>query len=236
MLALAIAGAIPRPALAVSGLYTMIGLGYGKFNGDDLVVEESGAGNDLPLAPGAEGCCAQGGLAAQFRLGYSLFGFAGEFGIIAQGWDLGGDTGGGGIVGGGLRFYPLDILKLGGVDLEEFPLDFGLGVLFGFAQVGKEFSYQGVGIDLDFQVDYKMTSFMSIGAKIDLGLPTFEDFVYTDFKNDEGRCLDGGGHQIVDGANFGKGQKGTLVCNGAGPSATLMSPQLVFTFHFDVID
>src|SRR5688572_12826776 len=94
-------------AFAIGGLYLQLGLGYGKFGGSELIVEELPTGPDLPETDSSR-CCAKGGLAGELRIGYSFFGIAGELGIIGNGWDLGSDTGGGGIAGGGLRFFVFD--------------------------------------------------------------------------------------------------------------------------------
>ncbi|MCK6548230.1 hypothetical protein L6R52_20450 [Myxococcota bacterium] len=228
--------AMPRPAEALSGLYTMVGVGYGKFGGSELILEESAQGNDLPLI--GDGCCAKGGVAAQLRLGYSFFGFAAEVGILGNGWDLGSDAGGGGLVGGGLRFYPLDILDLAGMETADFPLDFSLGGMFGYAMVGKNFAYTGTGVGFDFTIEYKLAEFMNLGLKLDIATPSFGDFVYTDYKNDTGRCLDFAAQQITTGPNFGRVAKddpNRTPCDGKGPSTTLLSPQLVFTFYFDLL-
>jgi hypothetical protein len=227
----------PTPALAIGGLYVQFGLGYGKYGGSGLILQEQPAGNDLPLEAGDDGCCGKGGLASQLRVGYSLFGFAGELGVIGSAYDLGGDTGGGGMIGGGIRLYPLDIMKLVGAEL-DLPIDIGMGLLFGYTLVGKDFAYTGFAMDVDFHVDFKLTSFLSVGAKIDVGLPTFSDFAFTDYKNDVGRCLDDSGEQIVGDAsnNYGRVSKEEANCSGKGPSSTYISPSIVLTMHFDVFE
>src|SRR5437773_2301022 len=49
----------PMSAFAYSGVYTRIGLGYGKFGGSELVLHETGADGDIPSS--GDGCCASGG-------------------------------------------------------------------------------------------------------------------------------------------------------------------------------
>lgn len=228
--------AVPAQAFAIGGLYVQFGLGYGKYGGSELVLEELPAGNDVPAS--GEGCCAKGGMALSLRAGYSFFGIAPEFGIIGNGWDLGSDTGGGGTVGGGLRLYPLDLFKLVGAEL-DLPIDLSAAILFGYALVGKNFAYSGFGMNVDFQADYKVTSFLSIGVKLDVGLPQYSAFAFTDYKNNVGRCLDESGEQIQTGGDgFGrinKDQSSTCPA-GRGPNTTFLAPQLVATIHFDVFE
>jgi hypothetical protein len=232
---LVIAGAllVPAHAFALNGLYIQLGLGYGKFGGSELIMEEQPSGADLPLE--GEGCCAKGGLGLDLRLGYSFFGIAGEVGAIGNVWNLGGDTGGGGFYGGGIRAYPLDIFKLVGAEL-DLPIDLSLGFLIGGAIAGKEFAYTGIGMVVDVEASFELTSFMNIGVKLDVGLPTFGDFAYTDYKNNVGRCLDDSGQQITTGDNFGRVSKENASCNGKGPSSTYLAPQVVATMHFDLIE
>lgn len=237
--ALALAVLIPSAAQAASGLYLQLGVGFGNFSGSELVTQEDPSRpGDLPLDNPNE-CCPGSGLAAQFRTGFSILGFGGpEVGLIANGWNLGGDTGGAGFVGGGLRLFPIKFLSLAGLDARDLPIDFGVGLMFGYAIVGKDFAYTGTFWDLDFQLDYKVTSFMSVGAKLDIIFPTFGDFVFTSYKNERGRCLDSGAEQRFDiGANgvIERSQAGDL-CGGRGPRTTFLSPQLVITFHFDLLD
>jgi len=223
----------PAPAFAIGGLYIQIGTGYGQFGGSELITEEQPSGPDLPLT--GEQCCAKGGFTLSLRGGYSFFGVAGELGFVGNAWDLGKDTGGGGIIGGGVRLFPLDLLKLGGAEL-DLPIDLSIGAMFGYTLVGKNFAYNGVGIDVDFTAEYMLTSFLSLGVKLDIGFPQFSNFVYTDYKNNVGRCLDDAGEQITTGDNAGRINKSNASCTGRGPSSTFLAPQLVATLHFDVFD
>jgi hypothetical protein len=223
---------VPTKAHAISGLYAHIALGYGQFSGDQLIVEEEPAGPDIPKM--GEGCCVPGGFAGDLRIGFSFFGIAGELGVVGE--YFGG--GGGGFYGGGLRFFPLDILALVGLE-SDLPIDLHTGVLVGPVIVGKEFAYTGVGFVVDFVAEYKVADFMSAGIKLDLGFPTFSDFVFTDYKNDTGRCLDAGGRQIIDQMSPGseRVKKENANCKGTGPSSTLLAaPLLVLTFHFNPLE
>lgn len=223
------------PAFAIGGLYMQLGLGYGKFGGSELITEELPNGADLPEYDSSR-CCAKGGLAAELRLGYSFFGVGVEGAIIGNGWDLGSDSGGGGIAGGGLRLYLFDLLALADLKL-DLPLDLSFGALFGYSIVGKEFAYDGFGMNFDIQVDYKVFDTVSIGAKLNIGLPQFGNFVYTSYKDDVGRCLDDDARQIVDTENGGRiSKENSSICSGRGPSTTLLSPQIVATLHFDLFE
>jgi hypothetical protein len=235
---------LPTPALAVSGLYGQVGLGYGKLGGSNLYTNKM----DMDLPVTGDNCCPSAGPVTSLRLGYSLFGFGGaEFGMIGHGWDLGSSTGGAGFVGGGLRAFPLAFISLLGLDTSDFPIDIGIGGLFGWTILGKDFAYTGRFLDFDITVEYKFTEWMSAGVKVDLVLPTYSDFVYTSYSNNEGRCLDSGGDQVasqmpggpmipVSAQNSDVVKKGSVSCSGRGPSTNLVAPQVVFTFHFDVFE
>ncbi len=224
----------PEPAHALSGLYLSIGLGYGAFTGDQLVVYEQDGPNDIPKEGRDNGCCPGHGLAAQFRLGYSIFGFAApEFGIVGDGFGVGtNETGGVGIVGGGVRIFPIHFLSLAGLDDDSFPVDAGIGVLFGWTIAGKDFAYTGTAWDVDFHIDFKLASFFSLGVKLDIGIPNYGAFVYVDYKNDRGRCANNGSQDIAGGVF----DKDDANCTGDGPKTTFLSPQLYMTFHFDPLD
>lgn len=229
----------PGTAEATSGLYLQLGLGYGQFSGSQLITEEvPGGRNGIGDYPDedADTCCPSPGLATQLRLGFSLFGFGGpEFGIVANGWDLGSNTGGGGFIGGGVRLFPIKFLGLLGLDDKSFPLVVGLGVMYGYSLVGKDFAYTGTFLDVDINVEYKVASFMSLGLKFDAIFPTYSDFALTSYKNNRGRCLDSGGNQTINEQPVPV-DRDSANCSGSGPSTTFISPQFVLTFHFDPLD
>lgn len=233
-----ITSGVPRQASAVSGLYMQLGVGYGTFTGSELTtVEDPSQSNDLPN-PDREQCCPDPGLAAQVRLGFSILGFGGpEFGLLGGGWNIGGESAGGaGYVGGGARLYPLKFLSLTGLETADFPLDMGVGAMLGYTIVGQDFAYTGSFWDFDVHVDYKLTDWMLVGAKVDLALPNYGDFAFTSYKKSTGRCLDGAAEQIVTGDNQGKVQRDQAECAGRGPVTTFITPQLVFTFFLDILD
>jgi hypothetical protein len=228
--------ALPIEARAISGLYGQVAGGYGQFSGDGLIVTEDASGADLPLGwpnPTSAGAV-PGGLGFDLRLGFSFFGIAGELGVVGEYFS----GGAGGIYGGGIRLFPLDVLSLVGLE-SDLPIDLSLGALFGPTIVGKDFAYTGVGIALDFAAEFKVSSFFSAGLKFDLGLPVFSDFVFTDYKNDTGRCLDAGGDHVVNSMNPGseRVKKADADCKGNGPSSTYIgAPLVVLTFHFNPLE
>jgi hypothetical protein len=228
--ATALTFAKPEPAHALSGLYLALGVGYGHFTGDQLVVNEQDGPNDLPDYD-PDRCCPGHGLAAQFRLGFSIFGFAApEFGIIGDGFGVGSnEQGGAGFVGGGVRIFPIHFFSLMGLDDASLPIDAGIGVLVGWTIAGKDFAYTGTFWDVDFHLDFKVASFFSVGVKLDVIIPKYGSFVYTDYKNDRGRCADHG-TQVIEANTIDKRDAN---CVGDSPSTTLLSPQVYLTFHFD---
>jgi hypothetical protein len=220
-------------AQAASGLYLQLGIGLGSFTGDELTVQEQPVPGDKPLE-GKDGAPPPG-LASQFRLGYSLFGFGGpEFMFVGTGWRIGGDDGGGaGFIGGGVRIFPIKFVGLFiGQDVSDFPIDFGIGLGFGYSLAGQDFAYTGSFVDLDFSIEYAMASFASVGLKLDTIFPSYSDFVYTSYSNDRGRCLNGDAVQQM--TEIGGQPKDSLDCAGRGPKTILLSPQVVITFHFDL--
>ncbi len=222
----------PSITEAASGLYLQLGVGTGSFTGNQLVTQEDpNMDNDIPLT--GDGCCPSAGPAGALRLGFSLFGYGGpEVLALASGWDIGSNLGGTGFFGGGVRVFPLKFIELGGLDMDGFPIDVGLGAIFGYTVVGKDFAYKGTFWNFDLSVAYMLSDYLSIGAQINVVRPSYDDFVFTDFKNDRGRCLDGSGNQ-VGGTPI---DKGDAACSGSGPSTTFLSPQLTVTFHLDVFD
>ena len=225
--------AVAAPAHAGTGVYTGLSIGYGSFSGSRLVITDDGA--DRPVSD-SNTCCPSGGLATEFRLGFSIFDIvAPEFLFVAHGWDLGGEAGGAGWIGGGLRVFPVGLIGLTGLDVTDFQetvaLSFGLGA--GYTLVGKDFAYSGSFFGLDGTAEYMVSEVFSIGARISVLMPSYGDFAWTDYGGDLGRCLDPSG--VQDGTVL-PAAKGSLSCAGNGPSTTYISPQLSMTFHFDVID
>ncbi len=228
VLALGLVMLANSPAHAISGLYLQVGGGVADYSDSQLNMEELPDTNSFPV----EGSSPPLAIAAQFRLGYSIFGFGGpEFTFIGTGWDSFG--GGGGFIGGGVRLYPLKFLSLAGMDTDEFPIDLSTGVNFGYTIVGQDFAYTGTFWDFDVTLDYKVTSFMSVGARLDVLLPQFDDFVFTSFSSDLGRCLDSSGNHDLSGGGVPFPREDAM-CSGQGPDTTILSPQLVVTFHFNL--
>ncbi|MEO1234091.1 MAG: hypothetical protein AAFZ18_34875 [Myxococcota bacterium] len=236
----------PASARAASGLYLQLGGGYGAWSGNELVTRELDEPGDVPLT--GDGCCPSGSLALQARFGLALFNtVAPEVFAFGSGWNLDSDQAGAAFVGGGLRFYPLGMLDLVGVitELAEIPFDVSLGIGAGYAIAGSDdFGYEGVVFAVDAMAEWVPSPWFSVGLKLDVFLPSYDSFALTSRSANEGRCLDETATQIFDPSLGGRGdgvipreQAGTLCpTNGRGPSTTVVSPQLVMTFRFDVFD
>lgn len=236
----------PASARAASGLYLQLGGGYGAWSGNELVTREQDGTGDLPVM--GEGCCPSGSLALQARLGFSLFkSVAPEVFAVGSGWNLDSDQAGAAFVGGGLRLYPLGMLDLVGAisELSEIPFDVSVGLGGGYAIAGSDaFGYEGSFFVVDAMAEWIPASWFSVGLKLDIFLPSYDAFATTSRSANEGRCLDDTATQVFDPSLGGRGdgvipreQSGTLCpTNGRGPSTTVVSPQLVMTFRFDVFD
>jgi hypothetical protein len=222
---------VPGTASAANGLYAGLSLGYGSFSGNNLIITDTGTGDRPDTTPGT--CCPKGGLAFEFRTGYGIFGaVAPEFVFIGDGWDLGSDAGGSGFIGGGLRLFPLGFLTLLDLDMSDIPIDIGIGGAFGYTVVGKDFAYTGSFFALDLTAEYLLSEVVSLGARITYIKPSYSGFVFTDYGDDLGRCLDSSGNQ--DG-NLPPFKKGSVPCTGGkGPSTSFLAPQLVATFRIDL--
>lgn len=108
--------------------------------------------------------------------------------------------------------------------------------MVGYAVAGQDFFYEGTAVDIDLHVDWKVTSFMAIGVKFDAMFPSFGNFVFTSYKNRRGRCYS---DQLNPPDGLGGGQDKDAIsgsCNNQSPSTTVLSPQLLLTFYFDVLD
>jgi hypothetical protein len=235
----------PASARAASGLYLQLGAGYGEWTGSELITRETGE-NDRPFT--GEGCCPSGTLSAQLRLGFSILGIAPELIAFGSGWNLdANDTAGGGFLGGGLRLFPLTLLDaLEVIDTGDFPLDVSVGVGGGYAIAGSDaFAYSGAALGVDLSLEYLLTSFLSLGVKTDFWFPSYDAFAVTSWSQNEGRCLDGTATQIFgdnpdnpfperDGV-ISRDDAGNACPSGRGPNTTVISPQVVFTFRFDVL-
>lgn len=234
---------VPSAAHAGDGLYTSIGLGYGKLSGSKLITNQIAGSRDLPTMDSTT-CCPNGGLAVDFRLGWTIFrSIAPEFTFIGNGWDLGSNLGGAGFIGGGARVFPLGffdlLLDLG---LKDFPLDLSFGAFFGYTTIGKDFAYTGSVVGFDGTIEWVVADFVSLGVRFNFLVPSLAAFAYTDYGGNLGRCLNSSSDQVTpDGmpaseSNFGVITKGSTACTGTGPSATFFSPQLAATFHFNLFD
>ncbi|MBX2814078.1 MAG: hypothetical protein KTR25_19870 [Myxococcales bacterium] len=233
----------PASAQAETGLYIQLGGGYGDWSGTDLVTAERDNGEVIN-----NGCCPSGTVVGQARLGFSILGIAAPEGFVfLGGWRHGDNSfAAGGFAGGGLRVYPLGILEqLRLMDLDGFPLELSLAGSLGYARAGSNaFGYEGLAVGFDLKLDWLISSFFSIGAKIDFWFPQFDPFVTTNQSANQGLCLDRNARPITDddlvNGNLGGGvinkddRDGKCPSGGRGPQPTVVSPQLVATFRFNL--
>lgn len=232
----------PASAQAASGLYLRFGGGLAQWSGRELVTREQAVPGDLPVR-GPE-CCPSGTLGVQARFGIALFeSIAPELVGVASGWDFDGETSGSAFVGGGLRLFPLGLLEqLSLLNLDGVPFDLSLGAGFGYALTGSDaFAYEGTAFGADISAEWMVASFFSVGVSVDFWFPNYDAFALTSYSGNRGRCLDANAAQILDPASprdsiVDRGDAG-VQCprTGRGPDTTVVSPQLIMAFHFDVI-
>lgn len=230
--------AAPASARAAgTGIYLQLAGGYGEWTGDEVVTN---AGENNTFA--APNCCAEGTLAGQARLGFRILGlFAPEAVFFASTWSHGSDNAGGGFLGGGLRVFPLGILDIAGViDLEGFPLEISLAATGAASLVASEdYQYDGWAFGTDLTIEYLLFRYLSLGLRVDFWFPSYDPFVVTSRARDQGLCLDAAAqpfqNDLTDlrrSSNRGTECRGV---NGRGPSTTVISPQFLLTFRFDII-
>lgn len=240
LLAVALVMVTPNPARAVSGVYIELGGGASFFDTNEmgiLTTEDLDLGGmTLEQPNNAETPPTSG--AATFRLGYSVFGVAGaEFMFVGSGWrDF---EGGGGFIGGGIRLYPLGIFQVLGLLDDEFPVDLSVAGGFGYTIVGQDAQYEGTFWSISGGLDYRVTSWFSVGAHIDILLPNYSNFVVTNRSADRGVCLDSTGQ--ISSMSMSVSATGEIIgdergecsdVDGRGPNVTVFVPQLVLTFSF----
>ncbi len=223
----------PASAEAGTGLYLQLGLGYGGWSGTELVTREAGG---VPAV--GEGCCPSGTLAAQTRLGFKLFGSVAIEGLaFGSGWNLDSDRAGAGFLGGGLRLFPLgflDALKV--LDMTDFPIEPSIGLAGAWAVVGSDdYAYRGAAFGIDLAVDYRIASFFSVGARLDVWFPSYDAFALTSWNANRGFCLDGNADFNLEVGEIEQSDQGVRCGAGRGPSTTVVSPQVFMTFHFDIL-
>lgn len=223
----------------IGGLYIDVGVGYGSLSGQNLIVLQEAGSPDFPVPSGSEGCCPEGGLALDLRLGLKLFDtIAPELGLVATGWRIGGDKrGGAGFPGGGLRFFPFGLIDLiADTELADFPLNLNFGGIVGYAIAGQDFAFSGIHFGFDATIGWRIVEVFSLNLRGLFLVPQFDAFVYTDYDKNIGRCLDSAGVQIGPPDQDNVHTKGQMACDstGSGPSARYLSAELVATFHFDI--
>ena len=211
--------------------YFSFGNGFGTLDGPGLTITQE-PNSDIPVMSGQAGCCPELGYAFDLRLGVRLFDIVAiEGGVIGQGWQVTGDeTGGTGFGGGGLRLYLLSSLEylVGDLDL---PLEVSIGTMFGYTVMGKDFAYTGSFAGFDGTIEYLVADFFGIAARANFFTPNYDNFVYTDFDRNRGRCLATAGSHVTGEVIH---EKGSMACTGGSPNASFFAPVLVLNFYVDV--
>ena len=232
VLGFTLTGTTEAKAQTVATPYLSLGNGFGIVDGPGVIISQMPNSGDVPLMGGTAGCCPEGGYAFDFRLGVKfLNSFAIEGGVLGQGWDIGSDSRGGtGFGGGGVRLYILGTMEefMGDFNL---PIELSIGSLFGYTILGKDFAYTGSFAGFDGTLEWFATDFFALAFRINLFTPYYDNFIFTDFDGERGRCLDGAG---VNSAAQVIHPRGSMSCDGSSPSASFISPQLVLSFYLDV--
>ncbi len=222
---------------SIGGLYIDVGVGFGNLSGQNLIVTQIPNSPDFPVESGTEGCCPEGGLAIDLRLGLKLFEtIAPELGVVATGWRINGDKrGGAGFPGGGLRFFPFGLIDLlADTELADLPINLSIAGHAGYNLTGQDFAFEGTFFGADLTIGYRIVEVFSLNLRGLYLSPQYSSFVYTDYDKSIGRCLDSAGRQIGPPDQDLIHEKGSMACTGSGPSANFLGAELVMTFHFDV--
>jgi hypothetical protein len=142
----------------------------------------------------------------QVKLGVNLFGWAGVEGQFAgHFWDVGGDPGGAGYLGGVARVTPLEVLSYilpdtvqlpsilphGPVTWKDRPFDLGVSVGAGYTIAGEDYAYQGWYLQYGVDVKWYITPFFSVGLDFPFRSANYQPFRYSDYNGKTGFCTDG---------------------------------------------
>ncbi len=241
------------PAAARNGgLYLELAPSWGFFLTDEVRIE-NGENND-PVD------YATASFVPAIKVGVNLFGWAGaEAQLSGHYWDVGGDVGGGGYVGGVFRATPLEVLSYvlpdtvqlpsllprGPVTWKNRPFDLGVSVGGGYTLIGEDYAYQGGYFQWGLDVKFFITPNLAVGLDLPFRHMLYQPFRYTDFNNKKGLCTDGGDAYGFIGATRVDVPVGPRVqavevnasdsdkCNTAAPSALLIAPALTIAGVID---
>jgi hypothetical protein len=236
------------------GLYFELAPSWGFYDTTEAVIEE---GNDnfgkFPVAS----------FVPAIKLGVNLFGWAGaEAHVTGHYWDLEGDTGGAGYVGGVVRITPLEVLSYvipddveipslmppGPVTWKNRPFDLGVSFGGGYSIVGEDYAYQGGYFQWGFDVKFFITPNFALGLDFPFRHMLYEPFRYANYKNRTGYCTDGGdafvpfGNQTIRvsdnageaGPQISASDAKTACDGGSPPAAFFFAPAFTITGVFDL--
>lgn len=234
------------------GLYFELAPSWGFYSSDEVVIEE---GNDdfgkFPVAT----------FVPALKVGVNLFGWAGaEAHVTGHFWDLEGDPGGAGYVGGVVRVTPLEVLSFalpdtvevpslfppGPVTWRNRPFDLGFSMGGGYTLLGEDYAYQGAYFQWGFDVKWFITPNFAIGLDFPFRHLLYQNFRYANFNERSGYCTDGGDAYFPSGdnkieINDNAGETGFQIessdadslCDEAPPAAFFFAPALTITGVFD---
>lgn len=234
------------------GLYFELAPSWGFYSTDEAIIEK---GDDnfgaFPVAT----------FVPALKLGVNLFGWAGAEGHVAgQFWDVEGDPGGGGYVGGVFRVTPLEVLTYvlpddvqvpslfppGPVKWRDRPFDLGVSFGGGYSLIGEDYAYQGGYFQWGFDVKWFITPNFAVGLDFPFRHMLYAPVRISNFNDRVGYCTDGkkayvpvGSVDVVvpdNAGEFGPGiplAETTDVCDQAPPAALFIAPALTITGVFD---
>lgn len=241
------------PALARNGgLYFELAPSWGFFSSTEVVIEE---GNDnfgkVPVAT----------FVPAIKAGVNLFGWAGgEVHVTGHYWDVEGDPGGAGYVGGVFRLTPLEALRFvipedaeipslfpkGPVTWSNRPFDLGVSFGGGYSIVGEDYAYQGGYFQWGFDVKWFITPNFAVGLDFPFRHMLYNPVRISNFNRREGYCTDGAKAYVPVGSRDvtipdNAGEFGGAIplteaseeCDGAAPAALFVAPALTIGGVFD---
>ena len=236
------------------GLYLEIAPSWGFYSTNEVIIEkgDDSFGSTVPIAT----------FVPSIKAGFNLFGWAGaEAHITGHYWDISGDPGGAGYVGGVVRVTPLEVLSYilpddvkvpslfppGPVTWKDRPFDLGFSMGGGYTITGEDYAYQGGYFQWGFDLKFYVTPNFAVGLDFPFRHPLYEGFRYSNYSKHVGYCTDGakafvpaGGTRIDVPDSFGEGgpaisagDRETACAGGNPPSAFFFAPAFTIAGVFD---
>jgi hypothetical protein len=254
LLGAALTPLLSSPAHARNGgLYFELAPSWGFYSTDEVIIEEGDDSfGNFPVAS----------FVPALKLGVNLFGWAGaEAHLTGHYWDLEGDPGGAGYVGGVFRVTPLEILTHllpdtvelpslfppGPVKWRDRPFDLGVSFGGGYSLIGEDYAYQGGYFQWGFDIKWFITPNFAVGLDFPFRHMLYAPFRISNFNKREGYCTDGekafvpvGNTRVNVPDNAGElgpaisTSQADDLCDGAvAPAALFIAPALTITGVFD---